>query len=75
MNGFPYGAVYEGLDSVLRDFLGASSPTSTNSRRTAPSSSSQATKSSPSAAIRDGPEEPARGSPRVSLTCGHCKTG
>jgi uncharacterized protein len=22
VNGFPYGAVYEGLDSVLRDFFG-----------------------------------------------------
>src|SRR5215510_10978749 len=43
VDGFPHGAVYEGLDSVLRDFLVASSQTLTNSSRTAPSSLSQAT--------------------------------
>ena len=56
-------------------FLVASSQTLTNSSRTAPSSSSQANASSPLAAIRGVPEGPARGSPLVSPTCGHCKTG
>ena len=75
VDGFPYGAVYVGLDSVLRDFLVASSQTLTNSSRTAPSFSSPANASLPSAAIRGVPEGAARGSPLVSLTCGHCKTG
>src|SRR5262249_59543290 len=74
VDGFPYGAVYEGLDSVLRDFLVASSQTSMNSSRMAPNSSSQANTSSPSAGIRDVPEGAARGSPRVSRTCRHCET-
>src|SRR5215813_13042626 len=56
-------------------FLDASSPTLTNSSQTVPSFSSQANASSLSAAIRGVPEEPARGSPLVSLTCGHCKMG
>src|SRR5262245_18030113 len=54
VDGFPYGAVYEGLDRVLRDFF-AASQTVTNSSPPAPSSLSQATMSSPSAAIRDVP--------------------
>src|SRR5262249_32691125 len=56
-------------------FLVASSQTLTNSSRTAPSSSSQANMSSPSAAIQGVLEGVASGSPLVSLTCGHCKTG
>jgi hypothetical protein len=42
VDGFPYGAVYEGLDRVLRDFLVASSPTLMTSSQTAPSFSSPA---------------------------------
>src|SRR5262249_7390222 len=56
-------------------FLVASSQTLTNSSPTAPSFSSQANASSLSAPIRDVREGPAKGSPLVSLTCGHCKTG
>jgi hypothetical protein len=75
VDGFPYGAVYVGLDSVLRYFLVASSPTLTNSSRMAPSFSSQANTSSPLAAMGGAPEGPASGSPLVSLTFGHCETG
>ena len=75
VEGFPHGAVYVGVDSVLGDFLVASSQTLTNSSRMAPSFSSQANASSPSAAIRGVPEGAASGSRLVSLTCGHCKTG
>jgi hypothetical protein len=75
VDGFPYGAVYVGLDRVLRDFFAASSPTLTNSSRTAPSFSSQVNASSLSAAIRGVSEGAVSGSPRVSLTCGPCKTG
>jgi hypothetical protein len=73
VEGFPYGGVYVGLDRVLGDFLVASSQTLPNSSPTAPSSSSQANASSLSATIRGAPEGAARGSPLVSLTCGHCK--
>ena len=45
-DGFPYGAVYVGLESVICDFLVASSQTLTNSSRTAPSFSSRANASS-----------------------------
>jgi hypothetical protein len=75
VDGFPYGAVYVGLDSVLRDFFVASSPTLTNSSRTAPSFSRQENASSPSAAMRGVLEGAASGSPLVSRTCGPCKTG
>ena len=74
VDGFPYHAVYVGLDSVLRDFLVASSQTLTNSSRPAPSFSSPANASSPSAPIRGVPEVPARDSLLGSLTCGRCKT-
>src|SRR5262245_38649354 len=56
-------------------FLVASLQILTNSSQMVPSFSSQANASSPSAAIRDVPEETARGSRLVSLTCGHCETG
>jgi len=47
VDGFPYGAVYVGLESVICDFfLVASSQTLTNSSRTAPSFSSRANASS-----------------------------
>src|SRR4029450_7960435 len=75
VEGFPYGAVYVGLDSVLHDFLVACSRTLTNSSRTAPSFSSQVNASSPSAATRGVPDGAARDSPRVSPMCGHCKAG
>jgi hypothetical protein len=75
VEGFPHGAVYVGLDSVLHDFLGASSRTLTNSSRTALSFSSQVNTSSRSAPIRGVSEAPAGGSPLASRTCGHCRTG
>ena len=70
VDGFPYGGVYEGLDSVLRDFFGRLFTTLTNSSRTARSFSSQANASS-RLALFGRAERPARGSPHVSLTCGH----
>src|SRR5262245_45430920 len=63
------------LTVYLVIFLVACSQTLTNSSRMAPSCTSQANAASPSAAIRGVPEGAARGSPLVSLTCGHCKTG
>jgi hypothetical protein len=75
VDGFPYGAIYVALAGVLRVFLGASSQTLTTSLRTAPSFSSPATASSPSAAMRGVPEGATSGSPPVSRTCGPCKTG
>src|SRR5262245_60133146 len=75
LRDFPYGAVYVGVDSVLGDFFGRLFTDFDEFVANAPSFSSQANASSPSAAIRGVPEGAARGSPLVSLTCGHCKTG
>jgi hypothetical protein len=74
IEGFPHGAVYVGLDSVLRDFFGRLFTDLTNSSPTAPNSSSQVNASSPSAPIRGASEGPAGGSPLVSRMCGHCNT-
>ena len=75
VDGFPYGPFTTALTGYFVTFLVVSSPTLTNSLRTAPSLLSQANALSPSVAIRGVLERPARGSPLVSRTYGHCKTG
>jgi hypothetical protein len=71
VDGFPYGAVYQGFDSVLHDFFGRLFADFDEFVADGTSFSSQANTSSRSAIIRGVPNRPARGSPLVSLTCGH----
>src|SRR5262245_36950074 len=75
VDGFPYGGVYVGLDSVLGDFFGRLLTDFDEFVADGSEFSSPANASSPSAAIRGAPGGAATGSPLVSLTCGRCKAG
>ena len=75
VDGFPYGAVYVGLDSVLRDFFGRLFTDFDEFVADGAEFFESGERVIASAAIQGVPDGAARGSLRVSPMRGPCKAG
>ena len=75
VDGFPYGGVYVGLDSVLNDFFGRLFRDFDEFVADGSEFFESGEHVIALGNYAGVPEVVARSSPLVSLTCGHCRTG